>query len=277
MPATSFNPFSLIRQSYEFVFGDLKRFLDTAWPWLGLSVMAVYSFERLRPASTDMAADGSSAGWFQFFTMLLHLIAMSGFLTKWSRLLLLMEAPAGLTVLAWKKREMRVLSVIVGSSIIVAVPLTVAILLPYIASTGESGPASGYVLLALVGFVAGAFLWVRLSFAPIVAALDHPGNALEKSWRLSANNFWRLSLLMIGAALPLFAIQILVFNLLAQLFGGKEGMAPGTPGESVMVFVAVIMGFLMMTLVLTAQILAAKVLMREDFASPEAKAPQGLA
>ncbi len=277
MPASSFNPFSLIRQSYELVFGNPKRFLDAAWPWLGLSVLAVYSFERLRPASTDMAADGSSAGWFQFFTMLLHLVAMSGFLTKWTRLLLLMEAPAGLSVLAWKKREMRVLSVIVGSSLVVAVPLTVAILLPYVATNGESGPTSVYALLALAGFFTGAFLWVRLSLTPIVAALDDPGNALERSWRLSRHNFWRLSLLMIGAALPLFAVQILVFNLLAQLFGGEDGMAPGTPGESVMVFLAVIMGFLMMTLVLTAQILAAKVLMQEGFANPAAKAHQDLA
>ncbi|TAN52840.1 MAG: hypothetical protein EPN26_07490, partial [Rhodospirillales bacterium] len=174
----------LVRGTYRAVFSDPKRFLDIAWPWLGLSVLAVYGVERLAPTPADIEAGQADHGLslVQFLLSLVNLTAMCAFLCKWTRWLVLNEQPEGADVIGFKRREVRVLLVTFAAGLIVGLPLALAFVLPFMFFlSSESPPAYAVLILAAI-LPAGIFVWLRLSLAPALAALDVPANAIKAAW-----------------------------------------------------------------------------------------------
>jgi hypothetical protein len=267
---------ALAQGSYRAVFSDFKRYLDIAWPWLGLSVLAVYGVERLVPAPSELEGDQIEGGLslVQFILSLINLVAMCCFLAKWTRWLIHGEVPEGVAVLRFGRRESRVVLVTFGAGLLVGIPMGIALLFPtMLALSGSQVPA--VPLLIVAGTVPlGVFFWLKLSLAPVLAALDLPGNAVKASWYLTKNAVFRLFSLVITVVLPAFFVQLLLTQGLALILGAEESALAGSAQQGVLIFIAVLFGFLMMSLVISAQILAVRELMSEEPANPKASAPE---
>lgn len=239
--------FETVKKAHLVVFTDLKLFLDVVWPWMAGSILAVYGFERL---------DGMLP--LQLALIALHIASISAVISKWSRWLLLRETPQGRAVFSWGKREGNVLFVTIAAGLCFVLPF---LLMLYLSASGEGEP-SPWVFPLFALQMAGAFVWVRLSLAAVLAALDEK-RPLMSSWRLTKGNFWRLLAIPLLAALPLFFAQFTLAYAVAQALGFEESATPGTAAEGVHIFLSALTGFMIMAVVQSAQTLAAQELMRE--------------
>lgn len=241
--------FDILGRAHKAVFFDPKHFLDAVWPWMGLSLLSIYAFERLA------GAEGYSI--LRLLLIVPHVVSLSAVMSKWSRWIVLGEMPVGRALFAWGRREWRVLGATFGSGLIIAAPMLLFLFL-FLAIGAD---ALSLIVLPWLGFqFAGTYFWARFSLAPVAAALDGE-NLFGHSWRATNKQVPRILAVSVGAALPLLALQLALSYGLATVLGVEESMTPGTPQEGVMIMLGAVTGFLIMAVVQSAQALAFKALM----------------
>jgi hypothetical protein len=273
-PDPSLSIFPLIRRAYESVLSEPRRFLDVAWPWLGLSTFCLYALERLKDSSDDLSPE---MGFLFILLVMAHLAALNGFLVKWTRWLLLGEMPVGRAIFGWGRREWRALlaTFLAGLPLIPPI-LILAYAIALSAMNQESAATWGFVLPFVL--VLGVFLWLRLSLAPALAALDASGNSLAASWRLTRKRTGRLLAIMILSILPLYGLEVMAlygFVQVMQLLGVEPQEMQGGAIQGAVIFVTIVINFVLLSLLMAAQALAMQEFRREDEANRPASGHPG--
>lgn len=270
-------PLQIILRALGLLFGDFKRFLDIAWPWLGVSTLAVYAVERMRPAPEAVIEEGIDP----LLTLLLvllpfvHLGAMCGFFAKWSRWLVQGEMPSRAALVAFSGREIKVLLMTFVISLPLAVPLFLFALYflfgPVQGLTLEPEEAGRNFLAILLAGAIGVYFMIRMLFSPVLAALDGVVNPLAESWRLTKGRAGRLFYLMFLAVVPAYLLEALVLFALVR-FLMALGVEPaelhdGAVG-ALLLLMTILVNFVLLALVMTVQALALQAFRQEDASVP---------
>jgi hypothetical protein len=81
--------------------------------------------------------------------------------------------------------------------------------LPAAGAAGKGAAGIG-VLAGLIGFCALIYIMVRLGFLLVPAVVMEGGFGLERSWRLTKGNFWRIVAIGLATLLPIIVVVLLV-------------------------------------------------------------------
>lgn len=90
----------------------------------------------------------------------------------------------------------------------------------------------GYIFL----IIPGIFLYIRLVLAPVTVILEATGpfNAIERSWRLTKGNWWRIFWLLLLTSITVFIVNAIVTVIasIAAHFAGPAGWIVAGLGTS---------------------------------------------
>lgn len=269
--------FQIVLRAFGLLFGDFKRFLDIAWPWLGISTLAVYAVERMRPMPGDVIENGLDplSSLLMVLLPIVHLGALCGFFAKWSRWLVQGEMPSGAALVAFSGREIKVLLMTIIISMPLAVPLFLFALYflfgPMQGLTLEPEEAGRNFLAILLAGAIGVYFMIRMLFSPILAALDGAANPLADSWRLTKGRAGRLFYLMFLAVAPTYLLEALVLFALVR-FLMALGVEPGELHDgavgAVLLLMTILVNFVLLALLMTVQALALQIFRQEDASIP---------
>jgi hypothetical protein len=270
--------FAILYRAYRAVFLDRRNFLDIAWPWLSVSTLSVYSIERFRPPLDEMMGDEAL-----FFTLLsvLHLVALIVFQSKWTRWLLLSEKPQGLRLLTFGGRELRVFLAAIVSGLPMAVALVMTMLavgsLIIFSRQAQSEPVPNWIIWTPFSLLPGLYLWLRLSLAPALAALEQRGKPLFSSWRLTRKRAFRLFLAVLLSVLPLYGLEIIATFILAKITMLQEfrplAFHDGAAG-GVVLLVTILINFAILSVMMSAQAFALESFRQADGSDQRPTVPQ---
>jgi hypothetical protein len=113
-------------------------------------------------------------------------------------------------------------SVAVGAAVMVVVGVCLVPLLVVLASDLAGGAvAVAAVFGLLAALVTAAWLWVRLSLAPVIAAIGGHGLGLRRSWALTHDRVWGVAARLVVLALIAGAVTapLSLVNSIAPAFG----------------------------------------------------------
>lgn len=138
-------------------------------------------------------------------------------------------------------------SLLIGlAAAVVAIPLILIVAGgAVLTGGGNAAAAAGSILLvALILFVVGIAVWVRLMLMTPIAAAENVGPVaiIRRSWDLTAGHFWKLLgfalLLMIVGVIVVFAITAIFGILIFALAGAPE------PGSTSMILMTIVSALL---------------------------------
>ncbi len=234
----------IIKAAYGFVFTHLGSIIGLIWlPMVLITVAAFFVEQRYLDAAANALLTGSSAN---LGSVTLGLIC---FFIAWLLFNAIMYVPVVQLALGKRKggalihfafgpaewRMFRAISSLVGFLLMPA--LTIGLLvnsLLYFGLNGHALPAPAVVgmeLLVLGAYLGLAFVGLRFLFLLPAVAVQDEGPVLPRAWKLSAGNFWRIVLILLGTMGPVAIVAALGQALLEgpqalmPTFGTSSGMA----------------------------------------------------
>lgn len=201
-----------VRFAYRFAFGQLGTIIGLSWaPTVGIAVLwflpHMLGDTGISP-ERDPAAAGAAALRGIVFTLaslLLYAVINAAVI----RQALGLRRGSAVFHLSFGREEFRLMGVSLLLLIVLSL-LSAACGYASIAARSmaaeQSGPAAGNLAAALVslaGLCLLLFVMVRLGFLYVPAAVAEGKTGLERSWTLTRGNFWRASLAIFVATLPL--------------------------------------------------------------------------
>jgi MFS family permease len=78
------------------------------------------------------------------------------------------------------------------------------------AAAGSKGTAGIGALAGVVGFFGLVYIMVRLGFLLVPAVAMESGFGLERSWKLTQGNFWRIVAIVLATLLPILIVTLII-------------------------------------------------------------------
>jgi hypothetical protein len=210
-----------IAETYRFTFGSLGKIMGLIWlPAVLVAVgsyfcmLPYYDFLASHPADELTQAGGVLVRVYLFYVLSLMLVAMMVVLI--AREALTPREGHSYLVLPHGGEVLRVCGSFVG---LMALFLTFVLALSLLGTAlqyfvvggllhGLAGlPKAGIVgLFYFVGLAVILYFMVRLGFLMVPAALHGKSFGIERSWRLTAGNFWRIVLVSLAVMVPVLLV-----------------------------------------------------------------------
>jgi hypothetical protein len=218
-----------VLESYRFTFGGLGKVIGLIW--LPIIILTVGGYFMLVPYFSGMAGALESGDVSQQGSLLLRelafeivmivLVAMIAVAitreilnpVRRPSFLRFALGPAefrvvgGLIALFFLMIVFIIILVIVGLVIGFAVN---AVLPAAGAAAGSKGAAGIGALAGLVGFFGLVYIMVRLGFLLVPAVAMEGGFGLERSWKLTQGNFWRIVVIVVLTLLPILIVTLII-------------------------------------------------------------------
>jgi len=214
-----------VADSYRFTFGGLGRVI--ALIWLPIAIMTVGGYFVMQSYNVGMAGSLESGDAAQQGPLLVRMFA---FQMVDVVLLAVMAVAIAREILAPLKRpvflrfslgpaEFRVVGGFIGLyalAIVFVMALVIVGLIAGFAGNAVGGGGTKQAAFAIagalffVGFLAMIYIFTRLGFVMVPAAALEGGFGIERSWRLTKGNFWRMFIVFLATALPVTIVWVIV-------------------------------------------------------------------
>ena len=218
-----------VAESYRFVFGGLGKVIGLIW--LPVVILTVGGYFAMVPYFSGMAGALESGDVSQQASPLLHVLAfdivvivlMAMISVAIAREILNPVRRPSFLRFALGPAEFRV----VGGSIalfflmiiFVVILVIVGLVLGFVvhailpaagAAAGKGAAAGTGVLAGFIGFCVLIYVMVRLGFLLVPAVAMEGGFGLERSWRLTKSNFWRIIAIAVLTLLPVAIVAVFI-------------------------------------------------------------------
>ena len=210
----------LLGGAYRFTWGERRRVVALAGPWLAAAVLPALLLQAMAPRS------GLTGAALALLGVLCAVAGYVGFALRWQRYILMGESLVGRAALTLGRRERRfaghavlvfivVASALLGAVVLVYLPLTLAI--QALHAHALAG-ASRWLFQAIAALACGT-VFGRLALALPASAVDETGDMLEIAWQRSRGNAPGLLLGTLGSVLPFLLLQQLIEAPFGRLIG----------------------------------------------------------
>jgi hypothetical protein len=202
-----------IRFAYAFTFGEIGTVLGLIWIPTVLNAVGGFLVFGLAPAAATDGSPGPQFGLLMLYFVVAFLLAAMMAVAVTQQALGLRKGPA-LAHFALGSAEMRVFGGFFGLYLIFFLfVLAFALVGGVMVAAGGGllavgGSAMGLAaVLGFAGFCILVYVFVRLSFLFIPAAIVEGQFGLTRSWELTAGNFWRIFAVGLAVLTPLLLVQ----------------------------------------------------------------------
>ena len=211
-------------ESYRFTFGGLSKVIGLIW--LPVVILTVGGYFTLVPYFSNMAGALDAGDTGQQGVLLLRQLAVEIVAIV---LMAMIAVAVAREILAPLKRplflrfglgpaEFRTIGGFIGLFMLLIVFVVVLMVvglviglaanavLPAAGAASGKGAAGMGVLAGLFGFCVLIYVMVRLGFLLVPAVVMEGGFGLERSWRLTKGNFWRIVAIGLATLLPIVIV-----------------------------------------------------------------------
>lgn len=214
-----------IVEAYRFTFGDLGKNIGLIW--LPVLVMTIGSYFFLMPYFSGLTELDSSEELIQLGPQVLRMyayelaavlfVAMIG--VSLVREVLTPKEGTSYFRFALGGAELRVFGGYIGLFALMMVFAIALVLLGIAAGVAANFLAHGadlktntfaaMGLIVLIGAPVLIYVFVRLGFLMVPAAVNEGKFGIESSWRLTKGNFWRIFVITLATMLPVIAVTLI--------------------------------------------------------------------
>jgi hypothetical protein len=217
-----------VAESYRFTFGGLSKVIGLIW--LPIIILTVGGYFTMVPYFSGMAGALESGDVSQQGSLLLRelafelvmIVLMAMIAVAITREILNPVRRPSFLRFALGPTEFRVVGgvvalfflmivfVVILAIVGLVIGLVTGAVLPAAGAAGSKGAAGIGALAGVIGFLGLVYIMVRLGFLLVPAVTMEGGFGLERSWKLTKGNFWRIVAIAVLTLLPILIVAMTI-------------------------------------------------------------------